>query len=295
MAIERYPVAVLASGIRRRRERVSIEEYARLAREAEAKGADWFIVNDGPAQIWEPHVLLAHLTLQTRSIGVGVPIATSFNEPYHVARILATIDHFGRGRAAWQLIFRAAYDRDAQYVRIAPGADEAERARELYDVVRKLWDSWEDGAVVNDKAAGKFLDPDKIRHTHHRGKYFGVRGPSPVPRPPQGHPVSYAIAESGEVRETEALAEVVFLTGETGEELERQYRRLLERRGSAAAPVIFVPRALAGQGISVPVGGVYIEADELGAFERRREAAAGTLRERLSLERPAARFAGARA
>jgi FMN-dependent oxidoreductase (nitrilotriacetate monooxygenase family) len=153
----------------------------------------------------EPISLLSALAACTDRIGLAGTVSTTYNEPYAVARKFATLDHLSGGRAAMNVVtsstaqeaqnFGAAghMDHDARY----------RRAAEFVGVVRRLWDSWEDGAIVADKATGRFADPARVHHLHHQGEFLSVRGPLNVPRPPQGHPV---VIQAGTSPAGQALA-----------------------------------------------------------------------------------------
>lgn len=112
-------------------------------------------------------------------------------EPFHVARVMASLDHLSSGRAGWVtgLAGRENLLADYAYVALLADAEAAERAAEFISVVRGLCDSWDDEAYVADQASGQFVDPDRVRPIMHNGSYFTVRGPLNVPRPIQGHPV----------------------------------------------------------------------------------------------------------
>ena len=139
---------------------------------------------------FEPMTLLAALGMVTRHIGLGATVSTSFNEPFNVARAFASLDHLSGGRAAWNVVTssnkaaalnfsKELYEHDLRY----------EIATEFVDVVRGLWDCWDDGAIVPDRATGTFLDKSKVRPLEHKGRFFNVKGPLNMERCPQGQPV----------------------------------------------------------------------------------------------------------
>jgi N-acetyl-S-(2-succino)cysteine monooxygenase len=140
----------------------------------------------------DPLPLLGSLIGVTRHIGLGAAWTVDYTEPYHVARVFATLDHLSYGRTAWIVRMFGA---DALVPRIGRAnrwnepAAYCAYAREFIDVVRELWDSWEDEAYAVDKASGMFVDPELVHPINHVGKSFSVRGPLNVPRPPQGNPV----------------------------------------------------------------------------------------------------------
>src|SRR5262245_13236774 len=140
---------------------------------------------------FEPLTLLSALAPLTSHIGLVATASTSYNEPFHVARKFASIDHISGGRAGWNLVTSGMameaynFNRDAHYEH----GERYDRAREFAQVVVRLWDSWDDDAFVRDKQAGLFFDPDKLHRLNHKGENFSVRGPLNVPRTPQGRPV----------------------------------------------------------------------------------------------------------
>ena len=150
----------------------------------------------GPGKIntlpLDPLPLLGSMIGATRRLGLAAAWTVDYTEPFHVARVFATLDHLSYGRTAW---IADMFGTDFLTPRIgkppeAVGvAGYCERAGEFIDVVRKLWDSWEDAAFALDKASGMFVDPERVHPLHHAGTFFTVRGPLNVPRPPQGYPL----------------------------------------------------------------------------------------------------------
>ena len=139
---------------------------------------------------FEPMTLLAALGMVTRHIGLGATVSTSFNEPFNVARAFSSLDHLSGGRAAWNVVTssnkaaalnfsKELYEHDLRY----------EIATEFVDVVRGLWDCWDDGAIIPDRATGTFLEKSKVRPLDHKGRFFNVKGPLNMERCPQGQPV----------------------------------------------------------------------------------------------------------
>ncbi|HVC53945.1 MAG TPA: LLM class flavin-dependent oxidoreductase [Stellaceae bacterium] len=140
---------------------------------------------------FEPTTLITALSACTAHIGLGATVSTSFSEPFNVARVFGSIDHLSGGRAAWNVVTtsntKAAqnYSRDEHFEHELRYA----RAEEFVDVVRGLWDCWDDGAIVADKASGRYVDADKVHPLDHKGRFFTVKGPVNMARSPQGHPV----------------------------------------------------------------------------------------------------------
>jgi len=162
---------------------------------------------------FDPLTLLPALAVTTEHIGLVATASTTYNEPYHVARKFASLDHISGGRAGWNVVtstnpdealnfgFEQHMEHDERYV----------RAREFYDVVTGLWDSWADDAFVRDQETGIYFDPDKLRVLDHKGRYLNVRGPLNIARPIQGWPVIVQAGASDAGRQLAAeTAEVVF-------------------------------------------------------------------------------------
>jgi FMN-dependent oxidoreductase (nitrilotriacetate monooxygenase family) len=162
---------------------------------------------------FEPLTLLSALSVVTERIGLVSTASTSYFEPYHVARVFASLDWLSNGRAGWNIVTSAMeaeaynFSRDAHF-----GHEERYlRAREFTNIVRALWDSWDDDAFLRAKESGVFFDPEKMHYLNHKGEYYSVRGPLNVPRSPQGHPVLVQAGSSDTGRGFAAeFAEVIF-------------------------------------------------------------------------------------
>ncbi|PLZ03919.1 nitrilotriacetate monooxygenase [Burkholderia sp. WAC0059] len=217
---------------------VDFRHYVQLAQAAEAAKFDLVFLADGAgtrgddidflsrtahsyvAQ-FEPLTLLSALAAVTGRIGLVGTASTSFNEPYHVARKFASLDHISGGRAGWNLV-TTSNGHEAKNFNLdehIAHAERYERAVEFAEVVEGLWDTWDDDAFVRDKAAGRFFDPAKLRVLNHRGRFFRVRGPLNVSRAPQGRPV---VVQAGSSEAGRALAartaEVIFTAQQTLED-----------------------------------------------------------------------------
>ncbi len=140
---------------------------------------------------FEPTTLISVLSASTKHIGLGATVSTSFGEPYHVARAFASIDHISGGRAAWNVVTSSQPRAALNFSRERHMEHELryEVANEFVDVVRGLWDCWDDDAIVADKTSGRYIDPGKVRPLDHKGRFFQVKGPVNIARCPQGHPV----------------------------------------------------------------------------------------------------------
>ncbi|TXH76043.1 MAG: LLM class flavin-dependent oxidoreductase [Lysobacteraceae bacterium] len=175
---------------------------------------------------FDPLTLLPALAVVTERIGLVGSASTTYNDPYHIARKLASIDHISGGRAGWNLVTSQNEDEAFNFGADAhpPHAERYRRAAEFTDVLKGLWNSWEDDAFVNDKASGQYFDPDKVHVLGHRGAFFSVRGPLNVPRPPQGFPVLVQSGSSEDGKDLAArMAEVVFTAQPTIEEARAFY------------------------------------------------------------------------
>jgi FMN-dependent oxidoreductase (nitrilotriacetate monooxygenase family) len=161
----------------------------------------------------EPMTLLPALAMVTKHVGLVTTASTTYNEPYNLARKFATLDLISKGRAGWNVVaswseleaqnfgLEATLDYDTRYARSA----------EFVEVVKGLWDSWDDGALVFDKAGGRYFDEAKMHVLDHQGRFFKVRGPLNVAGMPQGHPVIVQAGASEQGRELgSATAEVIY-------------------------------------------------------------------------------------
>ena len=159
-------------------------------------------------------LVAARVAPVTRHLGL-VPVATvTHTEPFHVSKAIATLDHISGGRAGWQVRGSGA-DHEAQLFgrRDVAGADLFGEASDAVEVARRLWDSWEDDAVIRDVATGRFVDRDKLHYIDFVGEHFSVKGPSITPRPPQGQPVVAALAHTSQVYGfATRSADLVFVT-----------------------------------------------------------------------------------
>jgi FMN-dependent oxidoreductase (nitrilotriacetate monooxygenase family) len=180
-------------------------------------GGQPFNVRNGRQAHIEPVSAIAALAAITSHIGLISTCTTSYNEPYNVARRFLTIDHISGGRAGWNLVTSQAED-EAMNFGFAKHFDHAvryERAAEFHDVVRGLWDSWEDDAFLRDKDSGIWFDVDKMHMLNHAGKFFKVRGPLNVSRSPQGRPVVAQAGSSGVGMELAARTADMVFTAQT--------------------------------------------------------------------------------
>lgn len=159
-------------------------------------------------------LVAARVAPATSHIGL-IPVATvTHTEPFHVSKAIATLDFVSHGRAGWQVrVSSAPHEADLFGRRDITKVDLFEEATDVVEVVRRLWDSWEDDAVIRDVATGRYVDRDKLHYVDFVGKYFSVKGPSITPRPPQGQPVVAALAHAQPIYEFAARStDLVFIT-----------------------------------------------------------------------------------
>jgi FMN-dependent oxidoreductase (nitrilotriacetate monooxygenase family) len=181
---------------------------------------------------FEPFTLLSALAGATEHIGLVATASTTFDQPFHVARRFASLDHISGGRAGWNVVTTSNPDAALNF-----GLEEHmehderyRRAREFYDVVTGLWDSFADDAFVRDAESGIYFDPSKLHVLGHKGPYYSVRGPLNIARPPQGWPVIVQAGASEPGRQLAAeTAEVVFAVASKLEDGKRFYADVKRR------------------------------------------------------------------
>ena len=206
---------------------------------------------------FEPMTLLSALAVTTRNVGLIATGSTTFDEPYHVARRFASLDHISGGRAGWNVVTTSNPDAALNF-----GLDEHmehderyRRAREFYDVVTGLWDSFAEDAFVRDQQGGMFFDPARMHVLDHKGKYFQVRGPLNIARPIQGWPVIVQAGASEAGRQLAAeTAEAVFAPSDTladGQRLYADIKGRMDRRGRDRDSLKMLPGAFVVVGDSL--------------------------------------------
>ncbi|SER69214.1 LLM class flavin-dependent oxidoreductase [Rhizobium sp. NFR03] len=198
---------------------------------------------------FEPFTLLSALAAVTERIGLVATASTTFDAPYHIARRFASLDHISDGRAGWNIVTTSNPDAALNF-----GLDEHvehgeryRRAREFFDVVTGLWDSFADDAFLRDQESGLFFDPERMHVLDHHGPSLNVRGPLNIARPPQGWPVIVQAGQSEPGRQLAAeTAEVIFaaprdLAG--GQELFADVKGRLESLGRSRNHLKILPAA----------------------------------------------------
>lgn len=222
-----------------------VQHYIRVAQLAERGKLDAVFLADNAAIIdqihfrpitaLEPTVLLASIAAATTHIGLIGTASTSYNEPYNIARRFATLDQVSGGRAGWNIVTTAdlASARNFGFDVIPDHSRRYARATEFTEVVKALWDSWDDDAFIGDKAGGHFIDPRRVHPIGHHGEYFAVAGALTLPRSAQGRPVLVQAGASADGRELASRhAEAVFSASQSLEE-SLAYREALNRRAEA--------------------------------------------------------------
>ena len=235
---------------------VNLPHYIDCVKKCEAAGLDFIFfadsvsIRDAPPEIlsrssqytayFEPITLLSALAMATDRIGLAATATTSFTNPYNIARLFASLDHISGGRAGWNVVTSGFGNIEAQNFGLDEHYEHDERyrrAHEFVEVVKGLWDSWDDDAFEYDREAGRFFDPAKMRTLNHDGKYFKSKGPLNVPRAPQGHPVLFQAGISDAGRELSAeIAEGVFsgsLTIESSADHYADIKKRMTRYGRA--------------------------------------------------------------
>ncbi|MES2938150.1 MAG: LLM class flavin-dependent oxidoreductase [Pseudomonadota bacterium] len=256
---------------------VNIDHYVRLAQTAERglfdqvfvadtpgvafRGDDEAFSRQGRVSYFEPVTLWAALSQVTRHIGFVATASTTYEDPFLLARKFASLDHISKGRAAWNVVTTSADNVHGNFG-LQKHPDPAVRyaqAHEFIDVVKGLWDSFDDDAFVRDPVSGKYFDPDKLHALNHLGRFHKVKGPLNLERPPQGHPVIVQAGSSEPGRElAAATAEAIFTAWTSLEEAQAFYADVkgrLPRFGRRPEELLVLP------GISPVVGRTQAEAE----------------------------------
>ncbi|WP_407152227.1 LLM class flavin-dependent oxidoreductase [Bradyrhizobium sp. ORS 86] len=192
----------------------------------------------------DPVTVALTMGLATERLGIGVTYSTTYYEPFHVARVFATMDLLLNGRAAWNVVTSLNDSEAANF-----GASQHlshdlryDRADEFMEVVLGHWNSWEDGALRFDREAGLFADPAKVHRLDHQGQFFRSRGPFTVPRSPQGHPVIIQAGQSGRGKTFAARwGELIFVIYPNLEIAKKQYADLKGTLAKAGRDVSIAP------------------------------------------------------
>src|SRR4051794_7941326 len=250
-----------------------IRYYQDLAQRAEAGLFDSIFLADQlalgddasqAARTWlEPVTVLAAVAAVTSRIGLIATASTTYTEPFNLARQFGSIDHISNGRAAWNIVtsWLATAARNYGGAGQVSHQDRYARGEEFMSVVKALWDSWAEDAVVDDRASGIYAQADRIRPINHRGDFYQVAGPLNLPRCPQGRPVLVQAGSSDTGRQFAARhAEAVFtahMAKETAQEFYADLKRLAAAEGRNAEHVLILP------GLSPMIASTEAEAQRL--------------------------------
>ncbi|MDR5782265.1 LLM class flavin-dependent oxidoreductase [Caballeronia sp. LZ065] len=249
---------------------IDVNHYVRLAQFAERACLDAIFLADNaaiadqldmrPITALEPTLLLTSVAAATEHLGLIATASTSYNEPYNLARRFATLDLISGGRAGWNIVTTADLPsaRNFGLDAVPDHAQRYARADEFATLVKTLWNSWEDHALIADKASGRFVDLARVHPAAHRGRFFGVQGALNLPRSAQGHPVLVQAGASGDGRELAARhAEAVFSASQSFDE-SRAYREDLNLRAARHGRGPDAVKVLAG--LTTIIGGTEAEA-----------------------------------
>lgn len=220
--------------------------FKEVAKKAEEGKLDMLFLSDGlsfnelshPAELvrFEPLTLLSVLSTVTSKIGLTATASTTYNEPFHIARKFSSLDHLSGGRAAWNIV-TSYYASEASNFTKDQHLDHSlryERADEFVEVVKGLWDSWEDDALVRNKETGEYFTKEKLHSLHHEGTYYAVQGPLNSSRPLQGYPVLVQAGSSEAGTDLAAKhADVIFTAQQTLADAQTFYHKL-KRKAVAA-------------------------------------------------------------
>jgi FMN-dependent oxidoreductase (nitrilotriacetate monooxygenase family) len=199
---------------------------------------------------FEPFTLLSALAAVTQHIGLVATGSTTFDEPYHIARRFASLDHISGGRAGWNIVTTSNPDAALNFglVEHMQHGERYARAREFYDVVTGLWDSFADDAFIRDVDSGIYFDPARLHVLNHKGNFLSVRGPLNIARPIQGWPVIVQAGASDAGRQLAAeTAEVVFAAGsnlDNGQRFYADVKGRMEKFGRHRDHLKILPGAL---------------------------------------------------
>ena len=282
----------------------AIGEFAGAGVDVAIIGDDLRTAPAGQARVDAP-TLAAFAAPTVPGIGLAATIATTHTEPFHLAKVVQTLDHASLGRAAWQVAISTSAEEAAQFGR-KPAVDDAEawaEAEEAIEVAERLWDSWEDDAEIRDRSTGRFIDRERVHHIDFEGRFFSVKGPSIVPRSPQGRPpIVVSVSSAASLDVAARRADIVRVSPSSVAEA----RAAIDDAGRTGAVTVLVDvpassaisDTLATLRRDTGADGAVLVFDEipdatafvtaLAPFVRRDSPT--TLRDRLGLERPASRY-----
>ncbi len=181
-----------------------LDLYTEIAQRAEAAKIHGLFLSDGlttsaakPSGGFEPITFLTALAARTRHIGLVPTASTTYNEPFNLARQLASLDHLSGGRAGWNIVTSAWGERNFGREPLAH-ADRYRRAQDFVEAAIALWESWEPGARVADRERAVLVDPARVRATGVHSEHFDIEGPLNIDRSPQGRPFLFQAGSSAD-------------------------------------------------------------------------------------------------
>ncbi|WP_107676319.1 LLM class flavin-dependent oxidoreductase [Agrobacterium sp. LAD9] len=186
----------------------------------------------GQMYLLEPLQVLAIMARVTKHIGLSATISTAFLHPFYIARSFATLDHLSRGRAAWNVV-TSANDREAQnygFEKLMEKSLRYDHADEVLEACHRLWDTWDEGALVLDRENAIWADPSKVHYANYEGEFVKTRGPLQTPRSPQGSPVIMQAGSSDRGRQFAARwAEIIFTLQHQKSDMQKFYTDVKSR------------------------------------------------------------------
>lgn len=224
--------------------------------------ADTILRNDIKMNgLYEPISVLSALAARTSRIGLIGTVSTTFSEPYNVARQILGIDHMSGGRAGWNIVTSSRGNQNFGLEEMPDPADRYRRAQEFLSVVTKLWDSWDDDAVITDRESGRWADLDRIHRVNHEGEFFKVQGPLNMRRSLQGRPLLFQAGSSGEGIDLGSSYADGIYTAQPDRDISieyyRDYKRILASKGRNPDQVKILP------GLVPILGDTHAEAEDL--------------------------------
>lgn len=250
-----------------------IEYYKALSQKAEAGLLDsiffadvlalWDDIDKAPHNWLEPLTTLGALSQATEKIGLIATASTTYTQPFNLARYYASLDHISRGRVGWNIVTTWLADAARNFGGAGQmtHAERYARADDFMQAVCKLWDSWADDAIVDDRERGVYADITRITKANHQGQYYSVEGALNVPRCPQGRPVLVQAGSSTDGKSFAArYAEVIFtahLVKETAQEFYLDVKRQAVAAGRQDGQIVIMP------GLGAIIGSSQEEAERI--------------------------------
>lgn len=236
---------------------ININHYINVTQKAEKAGLDFVFIADGlhiheksiPHFLnrFEPLTLLSALAATTETIGLVGTVSTTYSEPFNIARQFASLDILSAGRAGWNVVTTPLENTAKNFQKGNHPAHSLryEMADEYVEVVKGLWDSWEDDAFVRNRETGQFFDEEKMHRVQYEGTYFQVEGPLNIQRSQQGQPVIFQAGSSKTGIEFAAKhGEAIFTNKTTVESAQAYYKAVKTaaiQHGRKAEDIVILP------------------------------------------------------